>query len=135
MSCPVCLDEPNPPADSIQDWFRSLGLHPPEPAENNTLSLKEETPQLWYPASADIPSRSARLAFARALIEVRFELRKKAQEEPSAILETLQTWFGGVSSCLTRVPHPISWTVFLIIIMQQPQGQAASDGPAAGIET
>ena len=33
------------------------------------------------------------------------------------------------------VPHPISWTVFLIIIMQQPQGQAASDGPAAGIET
>ena len=33
------------------------------------------------------------------------------------------------------VPHPISWTVFLIIIMQQPQGQAASDGPAAGIES
>jgi hypothetical protein len=31
------------------------------------------------------------------------------------------------------VPHPISWTVFLIIIMQQPQGQAASDEPAAGI--
>jgi len=31
------------------------------------------------------------------------------------------------------VPHPISWTVFLIIIMQQPQGLAASDEPAAGI--
>ena len=31
------------------------------------------------------------------------------------------------------VPHPISWTVFLIIVMQQPRGQAASDEPAAGI--
>jgi hypothetical protein len=31
------------------------------------------------------------------------------------------------------VPHPISWTVFLIIVMQQPRGQTASDEPAAGI--
>jgi hypothetical protein len=42
---------------------------------------------------------------------------------------------SGVRDLALLVPHPISWTVFLIIIMQQPQGQAAFDGPAAGIET
>jgi hypothetical protein len=46
------------------------------------------------------------------------------------IVGSLQSNSGEVQI----VPHPISWTVFLIIVMQQPQGQAASDERVRDIE-
>jgi len=82
--------------------------------------------------------RAQESAYAAMEAEDPFEALRLAQEarklDPDCT-DVLRLMVWPAPTELDNVPHPISWTVFLIIIMQQPQGQAASDGPAAGIET